>query len=146
MPTPTVDPTANAGTTPLKTIGYGTSYGMCFGYCNHQLTLTETTMRLVHSAHQASEEYPEKVLEKPMSAERWQNLTALADFDTLSALPERVGCPDCADGGAEWIALSESEASHRVTFEPAKGLPQQAELLKALRVIYQQMAEELPAF
>ena len=31
-------------------------------------------------------------------------------------MPEIVGCPDCADGGGEWIEVNVAGESHRVTF------------------------------
>ena len=32
-------------------------------------------------------------------------------------MDEIIGCPDCADGGAEWIEITSGETSHKVTFE-----------------------------
>jgi hypothetical protein len=35
----------------------------------------------------------------------WTELRLLADPADLSRVEGTHGCPDCADGGAEWIAL-----------------------------------------
>ena len=33
-------------------------------------------------------------------------------------MPETIGCPDCADGGAEWIEIKLANGEkHKVTFE-----------------------------
>lgn len=141
-PQPSSQPSQPA--TELTQIGYGLSYGFCMGYCDHSLTITPERMRLVHKALREPEKNPEQVIEKPTPPATWQKLTQLASFQTLQSLPERIGCPDCADGGAEWLELQQAEASKRVTFEPQAGLPQQAELLAELRKQYQQLNTQQP--
>ena len=39
------------------------------------------------------------------------------DFENFRLLDDRIGCPDCADGGAEWIQVNWSGQNKRVTFE-----------------------------
>ncbi len=128
--------------TVLKQIGYGLSYGHCGSYCNHSLTISAEQMRLVHKANRDPEKNPDQVSTQATPAATWQKLTGLASFETLQSLPERIGCPDCADGGAEWIELEQAKISKRVTFEPQEGLPQQAELLAELRKLYQELNGE----
>ena len=136
---PEPSPSATASSSPsvvtLQEIAYGKSFGFCVGYCEHHLSITAERMRLEHTSRDPKA-YPEKVIEKPTPAETWQKLNRLASLKTLQELPERVGCPDCADGGAEWIELQQDEISKRVPFEPPAGLPQQAELLEELRKLY----------
>lgn len=124
---------------PLSRIAYGIAYGECMGYCDHSLIITAQRMRLVHKAFLEAEKYPQKVLEKPTRPETWQKLLRLASFQTLKGLPDRIGCPDCTDGGAEWIELQQDAAVKRVTFEPQAGLRQQAALLAELRKLYQEL-------
>lgn len=142
-PTPTPAPQVTATPMPemLNEIAYGLSYGMCLGYCEHRLSVTAERMQLVHQSRDA-ENYPEQVIEKITPPEIWQRLNALANFETLQALPDRLGCPDCADGGAAWVELQQNEASKRVTFEPQDGLPPQAELLVELRALYETLDQE----
>ena len=142
---PTASATPSQPATPLSQIGYGKSFGMCIGYCDHSLMITAERMRLVHKAFREPEKYPDQVIDKPTPAETWQKLNRLANFQTLQGLPERIGCPDCADGGAEWLELMQADASKRVTFEPQAGLPQQAELLAELRKLYQELSPQQPA-
>lgn len=141
---PSASPTASATpvATTLSQIGYGKSFGMCIGYCDHTLTVTAERIRVVHKAYREPEKYPDKVVERPTSAETWAKLNSLASFDTLQGLPERIGCPDCADGGAEWVEMQQAETTKRVTFEPPAGLPQQAELLAELRKLYAELTPE----
>lgn len=119
LPQPTPSPSATVSPSPMPSptqptavvseIGYGLSYGMCLGYCNHSLTITADQMRLVHTAPRDAENFPEKVIENPTPADTWERLNRLANFETLKALPDRLGCPDCADGGAEWVALQHQD-------------------------------------
>ena len=37
--------------------------------------------------------------------------------DEVFALKEIIGCPDCLDGGAEWIEVSCDGKAHRVEFD-----------------------------
>ncbi len=145
--TPTPNPTTSPSqpTTTLSQIGYGKSYGFCIGYCDHTLTITAEKTRLVHTALREPEKYPERAFERPTTAETWQKLNSLANFQTLQSLPERIGCPDCADGGAEWVEMQQAQTTKRVTFEPQAGLPQQAELLTELKKIYQELDAQNPA-
>lgn len=142
-PGPVASASPSQATSSLEQIEYGLSYGFCRGYCDHRLSITAERMRLVHKAFGEPEKYPEQVIEKPTPVQTWQKLNRQASFQTLQSLPERVGCPDCADGGAEWIALQQAKSSKRVTFEPQAGLPQQAELLAELRKMYQELNAEV---
>ena len=150
QPTPSATPTPQASATPftasetLSQMAYGLSYGMCLGYCEHRLSVTAERMQLVHQSRD-TETYPEQVIEKITPPETWQRLNRLASFETLQALPDRLGCPDCADGGAAWIELQQDTEMKRVTFEPQDGLPPQAELLAALRALYEELDQDLEA-
>lgn len=55
----------------------------------------------------------------------------LNDFFKLS---ETIGCPDCADGGAEWVEVEYvSGKKHRVTFEYMKEPDELKDYLIGLR-------------
>lgn len=135
-------PPSSQSITTLAQIAYGTSFGFCRGRCDHRLVITAERMHLVHQSLQDPEKYPEQVIEQPTPVETWKTLNRLASFKTLQDLPERIGCPDCADGGAEWIELQQDNVNKRVTFEPQVGLAQQAELLAELRKLYQELTAD----
>ncbi|CAF3727721.1 unnamed protein product [Adineta steineri] len=54
------------------------------------------------------------------SSEKWKQLISLIDSKNFQALDDTVGCPDCADGGAEWIQINYSNKNKQVTFELGK--------------------------
>ena len=39
------------------------------------------------------------------------------DLNKFYQLPSKVGCPDCDDGGEEWIEIGTKDKIHKVRFE-----------------------------
>ena len=54
-------------------------------------------------------------------------------MDSFFILDERIGCPDCADGGSEWIEIGTKNKIYKVTFEYGDSLKGLDELLKLVR-------------
>lgn len=138
-PSPAKTPSPSPSNDAIPEIGKlsaGFDYGFCQGYCHHAIEVTAQTTRMTDTAINNKDKYPDRIITQPTSTETWQNLLKLADWTYFSGLPERIGCPDCADGGAQWLEMTNRGQTHRVTFEPQTGLPQQAELVKALQKIY----------
>ncbi|MFN0097435.1 MAG: hypothetical protein ACKVS7_02090 [Gemmatimonadaceae bacterium] len=80
---------------------------------------------------------PLQRLTTPLSAQEWQDIAAAATaaaaaFDTL---PERLGCPDCADGGAETLALVGPGRDKSVVFEYGDSLAGVQPLLEQVRAL-----------
>ncbi len=118
----------------------GTSFGECLGYCLTELHLDAQT--IIFTRHSSDPNaYPEKRYETPMSARQWQRLALLVDFDVLRQMQEIYGCPDCADGGAEWIDVEQDGQRKRVTFEYGDTLEPIAALVDEVRKIRDQMKE-----
>lgn len=97
------------------TLKYGTSFGFCIGYCNNTITLTENSIVFEKSSNQSNQEYP--LITCTEGFNDWNSLTSKIDIDLFQAMDETIGCPDCADGGAEWIEINTGDKTHRVTFE-----------------------------
>ncbi len=123
-------------TTPLITISYGTSFGMCAGHCKNELTIQENHASLIRSSW--NNELKPIVCQVEITEEDWNALQQAADQEKLSALPDIIGCPDCADGGAEWVSIrTENGFQKKVTFEYAKSPAPIAQLVERLRFIFQ---------
>jgi len=58
-----------------------------------------------------------------------QNMKVYPQVATL----RRYGCPDCADGGAEWVEISFDTLKHRVTFEFLNEPEELTPIVSALR-------------
>ena len=76
---------------------------------------------------------PTKTCQTTISLADWNTLKAAANLDTFGKQPATLGCPDCADGGAEYVELQISEQTHRVTFEYGKTIPGFETLVNTLR-------------
>lgn len=127
----TVSSEERTSTDPL-TIRTGTSFGMCVGYCVKEYVLNGTAVDLTMLSRNKAQASP-KSCQKTIDQPTWDSLKTLADLDAFSKQPERLGCPDCADGGAEYIELQRGDQKHRVTFEYGQTIPGFESLVDALR-------------
>jgi hypothetical protein len=94
----------------------GTSFGMCMGYCSTELQVTADELVFVERSRDPGQS-PERTRRLPLSTAEWQEIASLVDPTRIARLPDVLGCPDCADGGAEYIQIEHSGVTHRVTFE-----------------------------
>lgn len=118
----------------LNSIGYGTSFGMCIGYCSNNLTISD--LKVVFSKSKNGQAADTKTCTKSISEDDVNAIKDLLNSDKISALPEVIGCPDCADGGAEYVAINADGKQYKITFEYGKA-PKELEAavakLKALK-------------
>ena len=83
--------------------------------------------------------FPPIRLSFPLASTEWTNLIDLIDLEAFQALDDRIGCPDCADGGAEWVQIDWKAGGKRVTFENGqqlKGLDEFIDKLRQMRKSY----------
>lgn len=79
-----------------------------------------------------SEKNPVKV-ENFKNDSSWKKITDKIDWEKFSNLQESYGCPDCADGGSEYIEIKTASGTKRVTIEFGKDLAELEPLLTELR-------------
>ncbi len=101
----------------IISIEYGTSFGECLGYCIRSIEITGLDVEFDASSMTVTDKLPDINISGEISVEDWENLVNKIDFVVFRNLEEVMGCPDCDDGGAEWIEITTSELSHKVTFE-----------------------------
>ena len=65
----------------------------------------------------------------------------LNEIEALDTLADVIGCPDCGDGGAEWVEKSVIGITKRVTIECGAQIEELAELLEVLRPLRSQFYE-----
>ena len=104
--------------TAVTKVRYGTSFGMCAGYCKHEITVTRNVVKFEKSGWTGTV--------VPVTCQKQSDNCALLrkiNMGTFFKLDEIIGCPDCADGGAEWIEIETPSKKYKVTFpyhdEPA---------------------------
>ena len=99
----------------IAQINYGTSFGECIGFCKREVTLKSNK-----STYNCYSWYPTTQTITKTDSISNTALDSICKLNTTSffLLPETIGCPDCADGGAEWLELKMlSGETHKVTFE-----------------------------
>jgi len=119
-------------------INSGTSYGECWGYCVFELEL-DNSNALFTASGWGWYEFPDLLLEDNLSQEMWQQVIELIDFEYFQSLDDVYGCPDCADGGAEFIEIIYDGVAKQVTFDAyteIDGIQELTILLRDLRDEY----------
>ena len=132
-----------AGPSPagVEAIRSTTSFGFCVGYCRSALEITaeRATYRLVDPRS----ERPDLERTVPITAAEWLDLRSAVSRSQLEALPTVIGCPDCADGGAESLEVAADGWSRAVTFEYQAPVAQLQPLLDRVRTVRQRLHREL---
>lgn len=124
-------------------IHYGTSFGECIGYCITELTVEDGHATWVRTGWDRDMvEMPKIRVERDLSGEDWAVLRSVARLDVLKSLQDVYGCPDCLDGGAEWVELAREDEAKRVTFEYRETLQPIAGLIHELRALNESFIAE----
>ena len=100
----------------ITLVNYGTSFGECIGYCIQDLDVNLSQATLKRYGWSDTIEIHSCSLN--MDDNHWDQIITGIDVEAFIGLPETIGCPDCADGGAEWVEIElQNGEKHRVTFE-----------------------------
>jgi hypothetical protein len=123
-----------------------TSFGMCVGYCTTRLEISEGQAVLIREARggrgapnpaQTPQRYS-----TPLTPSEWQEIQRLAGNVNFDALPDTVGCPDCADGGAESLTVEGSGGAESVSLEFRATIPQAQPLLERVRALRERLTPQ----
>lgn len=112
----------------------GTSFGFCIGYCSLEVMITENNVEYIKRSRD-KDNYPPKVLNLLLSNSEWEDLIEIINMDEFEKLDDVIGCPDCTDGGSEWIEIILKQKRKKVTFEYGDSLKETNKLLEKLRGI-----------
>lgn len=137
--------TAPSAPTSVRHIVSTTSFGMCVGYCTTRLEISESQAVLIREARGgrgAPQTLPEQRYTAELTPAEWEEFSRLAADANLSALPDVIGCPDCADGGAESLTITNVAGSRRVSFEFGANIQQAAPLLQRVRALRARLTPE----
>ncbi|MDG1889924.1 MAG: beta-propeller domain-containing protein [Verrucomicrobiota bacterium] len=116
----------------IVSISTGSSFGECLGYCETSLHVEPN--RLTFQARAPDQSLP-TFRQSDYGNSDWNRLIPLIDWKAFLEISEKIGCPDCADGGAEWIEISVPGRTHRVTFEYGASVKEMGPILKSLRLL-----------
>src|SRR5688572_14323025 len=87
----------------------GTSFGMCAGYCTTRLVVDGARVTLQEIAWRS--ELPDRSRTLELTTAERARFYAALDPAALRSVVGVHGCPDCADGGAEWIELGRTRVT-----------------------------------
>jgi hypothetical protein len=122
-----------AGPDGIATIRTTTSFGFCAGYCKTTLVITSDQMLFVEEGLRTDVAPRRRTLS--ITAAEWEALVSAVDRRTLEPLPSVIGCPDCADGGAESLEVVGEDWQKGVTFEFNATIPELQPLLTRVRAL-----------
>jgi hypothetical protein len=117
----------------VETISYGTSFGMCVGYCVNNLSIASE--KVTFSKSKNGQTPDTKTCTSLITVTELNAIKGLIDSDKVAKLPETIGCPDCADGGAEWVSLTVKGKTHKIVFEYGKAPAELAAVVVKLRAL-----------
>ena len=120
-------------TTDKLTIRTGTSFNMCAGYCKNDYVFNGTSVTLAQGSVLPQAQVTPRSCQSTISQAQWNDIKTLANMDAFSKVATVLGCPDCTDGGAEYIEIEVDGQKHRVTFPYGKTIPGFETLVDTLR-------------
>ena len=97
-------------------LSYGTSFGECLGYCIREVVVSGN-ITFTKSGLDLEGVLPDSSCSLTFIRNPLPDYLEMLDQDAFMALDTIIGCPDCADGGAEWLELGFEDQVKRVTFE-----------------------------
>jgi len=114
-----------------------TSFGMCMGYCTTRLEISEGQAVLIRTARggRGVSDLPDQRFTAALAPNEWQEIARLAENTKLDGLPDVIGCPDCADGGAESLTIVGAEGSKTISFDHGATIEQAQPLLERVRAL-----------
>ena len=97
-------------------VNYGTSFGMCVGYCKREVSID--SVYTSYSCAGWTKEVEPTLYKVQTTKSAWDSVKVLINNKAFFELPATIGCPDCADGGAEWVEVKLlNGTAHKVVFE-----------------------------
>lgn len=119
------------------TIKSGQSFGFCIGKCHSEMIIKGQEVEFLVKERNFNEgilDNKEYTYKEVFTTQKTRSISEKIDLDKFFALNDVYGCPDCADGGSEWIEIiTGKDKSKKVTFEYGKSIPEIENLIKLLR-------------
>ena len=121
----------------------GTSFGFCLGYCLSELTISANDADYVlYGWDENDPVFRPVAISDTVDSNDWEDLNTQFNFELFMNLDSIIGCPDCADGGAEWFEIVTNDTVERVTIEygdSLEGLNNYIDLLRSVRHSFQEI-------
>ena len=123
-------------------VRYGTSFGECVGYCKRSLELTKGKLNFTFAPNDTITNDTIRC-QLAINTDSTDLVLDYINKRNLYHLNNIYGCPDCADGGAEWIEVRHGIFYKRIVFEYMNEPEELTSLVNMLRR-YMQYSECAP--
>jgi hypothetical protein len=120
----------------------GTYLGECLVHCDETVTVSEAELTYSLTSRVPDARNPDIHVEATPPPGVWDSLERALDRESVRALPDRIGLPDAADQGGEFLEVTAGEAAKRVDFPRGAGVPELGPLLDALRELRAELARK----
>jgi hypothetical protein len=128
LPTPTASNVSQIVST--------TSFGMCQGYCSTRLEIASGQAVLIREpGGRGPRTLVTQRFTATLSSAEWEEISQLAAHTDLSSLPNVIGCPDCADGGAETLTIARGSETRTISLEHGATIAPAQPLLEKVRAL-----------
>ena len=124
------------------TLRNGTYLGDCLVHCNEEVVVGPDKVTYSLTSRVPDARNPDIHAESSPPAGAWEMLERALDWSAVRSLPDRIGLPDAADAGGEFLEVSVGGDTKRVDFPRGATVPEAAALLDALRDLRTQLAHE----
>lgn len=116
-------------------VNYGTSFGMCVGSCKKEINLIngEAIFTVFITEGRGAAGGIPKIYKESLVKLDGDRIFQSIDYEVFKKLNATIGCPDCADGGAEWVEIIKGDSKHKITFEFGKSPKEIEKLVTILR-------------
>ncbi|MFT4733111.1 MAG: hypothetical protein ACI9DJ_000600 [Algoriphagus sp.] len=128
---------------------YGSFFGECLGYCQTEIKIEKELVKQKATGWNLEGELPIIERTEVINQSYFEELTKYLDFNKFKKLNEVLGCPDCKDGGGEWVEIKRNGRTYKITFEygnEPKELSKTIRLLRAYTVAFKTGTGQLVNF
>ena len=120
----------------------GTYLGDCLVHCDEEISVGPDAVAYSLTSRVPDARNPDVHAKGSPPPGVWESLTQALDRDAVRALPARIGLPDAADAGGEYLEITDGETTTRVDFPRGASVPEVAPLLDALRELRARLAAD----
>jgi len=115
----------------ILSMHHGESFGMCDGFCIVVFSYSKNTKVRLQKKWRSDEAKSDTTV---LQTKEWEKIVDLINLDDFFNLNEIYGCPDCTDGGSEWIEIKTTNRNYKVTYDYGKvEIPEIQKLIHKLR-------------